>query len=62
MKTKSFFKSRTIWLAGLQFLAGVLVVFTDVFADQLPEAIGYVIMTKSIVDALLRSITAKPIK
>lgn len=53
---KSLMQSKTFWVAVVQAIAGVVVVALT----QL-DLVGYVAVFKSIVDIVLRLITAEPI-
>lgn len=54
--TKSLFASKTFWLAVLQALLGVFVVFGTAY-----PMIGWLAIGKSVVDMALRYITTTPI-
>lgn len=54
---KSLFKSKTFWIAVLQAVAGIAVVFSSAY----PE-IGGLILAKSVLDVLLRVVTTTTIK
>lgn len=49
---KSLLASKTFWVAALQAVAGVLLVFQGAY----PE-VGYIALGKSVVDVFLRAIT-----
>ena len=53
---KSFLSSKTIWIAILQGVAGVLIAMANVE----PE-LGYLLVMKSMIDVTLRFLTEKPI-
>jgi len=55
---KKWYWSKTIQLSALQFVAG----FTEAFFTEYPPEVGWAIMAKSVIDALLRSATTEPIK
>lgn len=52
----NWYKSRTIWFAILQAIAGIIVVFST----EYPE-IGYIATAKSVIDILLRVVTTQPL-
>lgn len=54
---KSFLKSKTLWLAILQFALGGVIMLQS----QHPE-IGGLILAKSVIDIALRFLTTEPIK
>ena len=54
---KKWYLSRTVWLAVLQGIAGIL----SIVAFENPE-IGEVLMAKSVIDILLRFATSYSIK
>lgn len=49
---KSIFQSRTFWLAVLQAIVGILVVFMSAY----PE-VGQLLVAKSVIDVILRVVT-----
>ena len=54
---KSLWTSKTFWLAVVQALAGLAVVaLTEL------DLVGYVAVVKTIVDIVLRLVTAQPVK
>lgn len=53
---KSIFESKTFWLAVIQALAGIVVVFSTAY----PEVGGF-LMAKSVIDIILRIVTEKSI-
>lgn len=54
---KEIWKSKTFWIAIVQAVAGIAVaVFTEL------DLVGYVAVVKSIVDIIIRLITAEPVK
>lgn len=59
MNSKTFWQSKTFWLAVLQAVAGVIaVILTE--NPQL-EMVGGVAILKSVIDTLLRGVTSKPL-
>lgn len=54
---KKIYKSKTFWIAVLQAVTGIAVVFSSTY----PE-IGGLILAKSILDVLLRVVTTTTIK
>lgn len=56
MIAKSWYTSKTIWIAILQGILGVLVAI----GTSVPN-IGWLIILKSIIDIILRGLTEKPI-
>ena len=56
MTTKSWFQSKTIWLAAIQLAVG----FALVFQSQYPE-LGWIVTVKSLLDVVLRFLSTKPI-
>lgn len=54
---KSWYKSKTVWLAILQAVAGIVVVFST----QHPE-IGALVLMKSLLDVTLRFVTQLPVQ
>ena len=57
MDAKSILLSKTVWLAILQGLLGVVVAL----GTQLPT-VGWIMVVKSVIDVLLRVITEAPVK
>ena len=55
--SKDWYKSKTVWLAMLQFAVGGLVMLQTEYPN-----VGYIAMIKSILDIGLRFVTEKPIK
>jgi len=55
--TKKWYLSKTLWIATLQAVAGVAVVFSTAYPN-----LGWLIITKSVVDSLLRLITTTELK
>ena len=53
---KSLFQSRTFWLAVLQAVAGIVVVFSTAY-----PTVGGLLVAKSIVDIILRVVTTQPV-
>jgi len=53
---KTFFQSKTIWLALVQAVAGGLVIF---FTQM--DLVGYAVIAKSVGDIVLRSVTESKI-
>ena len=49
---KSWYKIKTIWIAVIQAIGGVAVAFITTF-----DGLGYLMVFKSVLDVLLRSIT-----
>lgn len=56
MQEKQWWNSRTLWLAIAQGLAGVFTVLATQYAT-----IGWIVVGKSILDAILRIITIAPL-
>lgn len=54
--SKSILSSKTFWLAVIQALAGVVVIFQTNY----PE-VGWIAVAKSVVDVVLRLVTRDPI-
>ena len=54
--TKTIWQSRTLWLAVIQGIAGVIVILET----ELP-GVGWVAIVKSVLDVLLRLATGKPV-
>ena len=57
---KALLRSRTVWLAVIQGLAGVFVAIASV--DPSLKTGGIVLVLKSIIDILVRVETTEPIK
>ena len=57
---KALLRSRTVWLAVIQGLAGVFVAIASV--DPSLKTGGVVLVLKSIIDILVRVETTEPIK
>lgn len=55
---KSFFESKTVWIALIQAVVGGLVIFLT----EIPDLVGYVAIVKSIGDILIRLVTDKPLR
>ena len=55
---KQWYKSKTIWTAVLQAVAGILTVVLAEYPAL--EAVGYILFLKSFVDSALRFITYQP--
>ncbi len=53
---KEWYKSRTIWVAVLQSLVAIISIWSNIY----PE-VGGILLAKSFVDILLRTITNKKI-
>lgn len=49
---KSIFKSKTFWIAVIQAVIGIVVVFSDAY-----PAIGGLLIAKSVLDVILRTVT-----
>ncbi len=56
MEIKSIWESKTFWLAVVQAIAGVIVVFQTHF----PE-VGFLVMVKSIIDVVLRLVSTSQV-
>lgn len=54
---KKWYWSKTIQLSLLQFAAG----FSEAFFTEYPPEAGWALMAKSVIDALLRKKTDKPL-
>lgn len=54
---KSLFATKTFWLATTQALAGVVAIYATTYND-----IGGLMIAKSVLDVILRSITSEPVK
>lgn len=54
---KDWYKSKTVWVAVLQAVAGIVVAFVA----EYPE-VGGILVLKSSLDILLRVITSEPLK
>ena len=57
MEAKSIFHSKTVWIAVLQGVIGVVVVLST----QLPE-LGWIAIFKSVLDFALRYVTTTAVK
>jgi len=55
---KEWYKSKTIWVAVLQGVLGILIAMTDVVPAQW---VGFVLMGKTFIDLIIRSLTAQPL-
>ena len=55
--TKNWYVSKTIWLAILQSVGAVIMIWAKMY----PE-IGWLLILKSVIDVILRDMTYKPIK
>ncbi len=53
---KSILKSKTFWLAALQAIVGIFVVFETAY-----PGIGWLVIGKSVVDVILRAVTTVPV-
>lgn len=56
---KSWYQSKTIWIAVIQGILGVVVAFTTI--DPAVSTIGWIAAGKAILDMVLRSLTTTPI-
>lgn len=56
METKPFWKSKTIWLAVLQGVLGIVVAFTTEY-----PMVGALLLLKSSLDMFIRVLTETPI-
>ena len=56
MDAKKWYESKTIWIAIIQGIIGILITFST----QYPNC-GELLMAKSIIDSLLRLLSDKPI-
>ena len=56
-QTKSILLSKTVWLAILQAILGIVVAV----GSQIPT-VGWLMVVKSIIDVLIRVITTQPVK
>jgi hypothetical protein len=56
MPQKSIFKSKTFYIAALQALLGVAVVFSTTY-----PGVGALVIAKSIIDIFLRLLTEQPV-
>ena len=56
-RIRNWYRSRTIWLALLQAVGGILLVVVA----EYPEA-GGILIAKSFIDIALRAVTVKPIR
>lgn len=59
-KTKKLLQSKTFWLAIIQAVIGIVVVFTTAYPEL--QAVGSIAIAKSLLDILLRTVTQMPIK
>jgi hypothetical protein len=59
-KTKKLLQSKTFYVAVIQAIIGIVVVFTSTYPEL--QAVGGVAVAKSILDILLRTLTSMPIK
>lgn len=55
-KMKSWYKSKTIWIAVIQGILGVIVAVGQTF----PEA-GYFLIVKTFLDIVLRTVTSEAV-
>jgi hypothetical protein len=53
---KGLLQSKTFWLALVQAVAGVIVVFSTSFPQ-----VGWLVIAKSVVDVILRVYTSQPV-
>ncbi len=59
---KPWWLSKTIWIAVLQIVSGVLAsILAQEWVASHPQAVGVLIAIVGIINAVLRSITTKPI-
>lgn len=56
MEVKSLLQSKTFWVAAVQAMLGIVVIF----ATQYP-AVGELVIAKSILDVFLRILTDQPV-
>lgn len=56
IETKSIVKTKTFWLAVLQAITGVIVLFSNTY-----PSVGWLVIGKSLVDVILRLITEAPV-
>lgn len=54
--TKALIQSKQFWLAVIQAVAGIVMVFATAYPQ-----VGWLIMAKSVVDIVLRLMTTQPI-
>lgn len=54
---KSLLQSKTFWIAVLQAVAGIAVVFSTAY-----PAVGSLLIAKSVIDVILRVVTTTTIK
>jgi hypothetical protein len=59
-KTKKLLQSKTFWVAVIQAVIGIVVVFTSTYPEL--QAVGSIAVAKSILDVILRVLTQYPIK
>ena len=57
MQNKKWWKSKTVWLAILQFAVGLIAIILSSYPEM-----GYLVMLKSILDISLRLLTDLPIE
>lgn len=57
MDAKSILLSKTVWLAVLQGILGVIIAL-----ESLIPTVGWIMVVKSVIDILLRFITTQPVK
>lgn len=57
MNTKTLLESRTFWLAVVQAVSGVVVVFSTAY-----PAVGGLLFAKSLLDIFLRAVTTATIE
>lgn len=53
---KSIFQSKTFWVAVIQAVGGIVVVFSSAY-----PAVGGLIIAKSVIDIILRAVTSVPV-
>jgi len=59
-KAKTLVQSKTFWIAVIQAVIGIVVVFTTAYPEL--QAVGGIAIAISLLDILLRTITQMPIK
>jgi hypothetical protein len=58
-QTKALIESKTFWLAVLQAVIGAIAVFQAAYPDL--NAVGWLVIAKSVLDAFLRAGSSAPI-
>ena len=60
---KSWWRSKSIWIAAMQIVAGVLgAILGQEWITNNPQAVAVIVTIVGVLNAVIRSITTKPIK